>query len=686
MKRFCNRLIALVCAGISLQFTACNAEPEEVVIQSKPVSENIFRMYDTTEADILNYLKTNDENQNNILANTIDCLVEYDSYGNIIPSLAESWTYNSDMTQWTFQIRQGVQWLDYEGNAYAEVTADDWVATAEYICNAENASEWLSMYTSSAGIHNAQEYYDYTDYVIEARNEKKEAVQQKKKQIREKTKQTTKNTTNTTESTESTAQTTTTTTSTTSTTTQDTTQTTTTESIRKYLPRDIGVQATEQHTLVYTLDKPCPFFLNLLSYPAFLPVNRQFLKESGNQFGEDNQNLLYNGAYILSDSQPQEKQILTKNTQYWDIENIHIDRIEYIYHPDTEQIQEHEFLEHDVDTIKIRSDMLDTWMNDAETRDFIHPAQPDNSCSYFYAFNFNPQFGSEYEPENWKLAVNNENFRHAVASAFNRLELLSSYESYKPERFLSNTITPKEFTFAAGTDYTQYDALRTISKIDNYQPSQAQEYRDTAREELTQRGATFPIKMLVPYSADTANQEQEAQLIKKQLEETLGNDFIQVELYADKNTDNRQNGNYAFMKCSKIADYVDPQTWAEPFMAEQDYIFWDLSGYRSTQEIFSEWQTKITEAIAIYGDELRRYTAFAEAEQILIGHAIVIPFSTATNGYVVSRLNPFESEYTPVGIASKKLKFCRLGTTSVSMEEYERLYEQWLSQRRISLK
>ncbi|MDE6004010.1 MAG: hypothetical protein K2G88_01310 [Oscillospiraceae bacterium] len=229
--------------------------------------------------------------------------------------------------------------------------------------------------------------------------------------------------------------------------------------------------------------------------------------------------------------------------------------------------------------------------------------------------------------------------------------------------------------------------MKSITATDNYNPTQAQEYRDLAQQELTQNGAVFPIKILMPYDTDDSKQQQEYQLVKQQLEKTLGQDFIQVELQAVKNTDNiRKNGKYAFMKCNITANYIDPQTWAEPFMAGQNYIFWDSNQNYFIQEIFKNWQDKITEATGIYNDTLRRYTAFAEAEQILIQHAIVIPFSIEPNGYVVSRLTPFESEYTPVGISSKKLKFCRLGTTSVSMDEYKQLSDQWYNQRKFSLK
>ncbi|MDE7121141.1 MAG: hypothetical protein K2O42_03170, partial [Oscillospiraceae bacterium] len=263
---------------------------------------------------------------------------------------------------------------------------------------------------------------------------------------------------------------------------------------------------------------------------------------------------------------------------------------------------------------------------------------------------------------------------------------IALYESRQPEHFRNRTITPKEFTSGAGTDYTLFPALASITTSDSYNPEQAQEFRELAREELTNAGAVFPILIFMPYDSSVPHLEQECELLKKQLETTLGTDFIQVELYASRQANLRESGNFAFMKCSVTADYIDPQTWAEPFQSGRNYTYWDQSEYRATQEIFQNWQEKYTQATANYGDKFTRYTAFAEAEQILISHAVVLPLSTEINDYTISRLTPFESEYSLTGMASKKLKFCRISTTSVNMSDYERLYDKWLTQRRISRK
>ncbi len=695
---FCRRLLAVICAGTCFLLTACNPETAPVSNPEKTaVSENnLFRIYETEKIQNYNYLATSSETLSTILANTIDCLVEYDSYGNIIPSLAESWTYNDSMTQWTFQIRPGVQWIDSEGNPYAEVVADDWVASAEYINNAENNSEWQTSYTTHMTVQNAQAYYDYTAHRIDIRDEKRQRAEEIRESLHQK-----KNNAKISESTEST-ETTESTEETEATTNRsswypDVTEFTefteftestqeTSERIRQILPRDIGVQATEKHTLVFTLDAPCPYFLDLLSSPAFLPVNRQFLQQSGKNFGQDYQHILYNGAYLLTDDIPDEKQILIKNPQYWDKQNIYIDRLELIYSENPEQFKEDAFLSHQIDRILIAPDSLDQWMNDAETKDLVHPTQPDHASSYFYVFNFDPQFDEKYNPQNWKIAVNHENFRQAIIHAVNPAECIALYESRQPERFLNRTITPKEFTFGAGTDYTLFPALASITTSDSYNPEQAQEFRELAREELTNAGAVFPVQIFMPYDSSIPHLEQECELVKKQLETTLGTDFIQVELYASRQANLRESGNFAFMKCSITADYIDPQTWAEPFQSGQNYTYWDRSEYRATQEIFQNWQEKYTQATANYGDKFTRYTAFAEAEQILIAHAVVLPLSTEINDYTISRLTPFESEYSLTGMASKKLKFCRISTTSVNMSDYERLYDKWLTQRRIARK
>ena len=154
MKRT-TRLLALLVALLL-------ALPVAALAESAPV---VYRELYSSEVDTLNYLYTTTSNNLSIPANVVDTLIEYDRYGVMQPSLAESWEHNDDYTEWTFHIREGVKWVDKDGNEVADVTAHDWVSAAHYILDAHNDSgneyNW-----EVAGVVNAAEYYAYTAYQL----------------------------------------------------------------------------------------------------------------------------------------------------------------------------------------------------------------------------------------------------------------------------------------------------------------------------------------------------------------------------------------------------------------------------------------------------------------------------------------------------------------------------------------
>lgn len=633
-----KKLISLALSGaMCVSLAACGAGSETTTAEGAAV----YRMLYSSEVTTLNYLTTSLTNEYAIGANVVDCLVEYDSYGNIIPSLAESWESNDDMTEWTFHIRQGVKWVDKDGNEVADVTANDWVSTAQYVNDARNAADNQYMYSTGVVVKNAQAYYDYTAYLLTLETlglaTGENAVDDAGDPI---------------------------------------------EVVDPVDADSIGVKAVDDYTLVYTLDQPCPFFLSVLSYTSYMPVYGPFLEECGDQFGLDNENLLYNGAYILSSYLPQQERVLTKNQSYWDKDNVFIDEIRQTYNAEATNVSVSMYQSDEVDYAAVPSDLLDAMLADESTANLVHGSRPDVSFSYFYSFNFDPQFDEQYEPENWKLAVNNENFRKAIMAALDRVKALTVSEPYNPSDLLNNTITPANFAVGGGKDYTQYDALLSYTQGDSFDEAKAIEYRDAAKAELTAEGATFPVKVLMPYNPSTTNWDKECQVVEQQIEGLLGSDFIDIIVQAGPETGFlsavRRGGDYALMKCNWGADYADPQTWTEPFVADNSYGFWDLSEDPETQALFAEYSAKVDEAKAIYDDDAARCTAFAEAEAMIIEHAIAIPFSvSAGDGYIISDLNPMEGEYAPYGVALQRYKYQHLSDTSMSMEEFETAYKEW---------
>ena len=638
-----KKILALGLAGaMALSMAACGGSAASGTSAGGDAAAETkaYRTLYSSEVTTLNYLTTSSTNEYAIGANVVDCLVEYDCYGNIIPSLAESWESNEDMTEWTFHIRKGVKWVDKNGEEVADVTANDWVATAKYVNDAINDSGSQYMYDTGSVVHNAQAYYDYTAYLLESENGTK-------------------------------------------TTDADGDPI---EVVEEVKPEDIGVKAVDDYTLVYTLDQPCPFFLSVLSYTSYMPVYGPFLEEMGDQFGLDADSLLYNGAYILSSFEPQYERVLTKNPTYWDKDNVLIDEIRETYNAEANSVAASMYQAGEVDYLSVSSDLLDSMLKDESTKDKIHASRVDYAFSYFYCFNFDPRFDAVYEPDNWKIAVNNENFRKAIMAGLDRVKALTVSDPYNPEKLLNNTVTPANFAVGAGKDFTQYDAVKPYTDGDSFDAAKAVEYRDAAKAELTAAGATFPIKVLMPYNPSTSNWDKECQVVEQQLEGLLGADFIDIIVEAGPETgflsSVRRSGKYALLKCNWGADYADPQTWSEPFGEGNNYNFWDISGNPETEALFTAYSEQVARAASIYDDDEARYAAFAEAEAMLLDHAIIIPYSiSAGDGYVISNLNPLEGEFASYGVARERYKYQKLYDTSMSMEEFNAAFDAWEAER-----
>ena len=93
---------------------------------------------------------------------------------------------------------------------------------------------------------------------------------------------------------------------------------------------------------------------------------------------------------------------------------------------------------------------------------FVPDAEPlyNSTICNWYLFNFDPNFAAEYEPENWEIAVNNENFRKAIFHAIDRTNYIAArYPGDDPEMHKINCVTPTGFSVNNGKDFTMYGDL-----------------------------------------------------------------------------------------------------------------------------------------------------------------------------------------------------------------------------------
>ena len=526
----------------------------------------------------------------------------------------------------------------------ADVTAHDWVSSAQYVCDAKNDSATQYYLSRIAG---ADAYYEWTAYqmalpgAVDGTDENGNPV----KLI-----------------------------------TNEDGEQEVLEEVPEAKLEDIGVKALNDYTLEFTLSDPCPFFLSTVSFGPLLPVYGPFLAECGDKFGTSNEYLLYNGAFILSTYEPQVQRVLTKNASYWEAECVYLDAIQQTYNAEAGSIAVTMYQSGEIDSADVSSDLLSTMMADPAYAQDIHPSRNDTSYSYWYLFNFDANFDAEYEPENWEIAVNNENFRKSVIHAVNRVPLLAVNDRLDPTSFKSNTITPAGFS-AASKDFAYYGGLAAYTDGDNYDEALAADYKAKAMSELTAAGATFPVKMLVCYNPTSDNWAKECQVLEQNLEAVLGADYVDVIVEAGPDTGFlsaiRRSGKYAFMKCNWGADYADPETWTDPFADDSNYSFIFASEDPTTQALYAEYQELVAAAKAITGDMDARYEAFAKAETFLLDHAFALPIHTSNRSYSMNKLNVFEGQYASFGMANLRYKDQHLYEDSMSLEEFQAAYAEW---------
>ncbi|MBQ8278503.1 MAG: peptide ABC transporter substrate-binding protein [Roseburia sp.] len=97
----------------------------------------------TGDPETWDVLATSKAADSEMIVQTYDGLAEYDMEGVLQPALAESWSVSEDGLTWTFNIRQGVKWVDSQGREVGEVTADDFVAGMQHMMDAMGGLEYL---------------------------------------------------------------------------------------------------------------------------------------------------------------------------------------------------------------------------------------------------------------------------------------------------------------------------------------------------------------------------------------------------------------------------------------------------------------------------------------------------------------------------------------------------------------
>jgi oligopeptide transport system substrate-binding protein len=98
---------------------------------------------------------------------------------------------------------------------------------------------------------------------------------------------------------------------------------------------ELGVEAVDDYTLKVTLEIPVPYFIKLMTFPNFYPVNEAFVAQMGETFGTSIETTLFNGPFVISQWDIGYGYAYAKNLDYYNADSIKIDGVTFRIIKDT---------------------------------------------------------------------------------------------------------------------------------------------------------------------------------------------------------------------------------------------------------------------------------------------------------------------------------------------------------------
>jgi oligopeptide transport system substrate-binding protein len=303
---------------------------------------------------------------------------------------------------------------------------------------------------------------------------------------------------------------------------------------------DVGIEALDNKTLKVTLNGPYPFWLGLAgSHQTYLPVNQKFYEQQGEDYAQSADSLLYNGPYIMTEFNPSTGATLVKNKDYWDKDNVDVQRIVCRIVKDA-STRVNLYTAGDLDFGELTSEYVNEYKDSPAFMRIIE----------FSTFWLNMNFKDEI--------FQNENIRRAIQMSFDRDALANKIlndgsvgaDGYVP----AGIAGPGNQTFreAVGPTMPAYD------------PQQAKELWQKGVEELGQE-PTFTL-----LTGDTGTARDAGTFLQSEFKAMGANIEINVQPF-DEFLDLSTKGDFQMSLYGWIADYNDPMNFLDLFLSDSEF-------------------------------------------------------------------------------------------------------------------
>ncbi|ORO42831.1 peptide ABC transporter ATP-binding protein [Streptococcus oralis subsp. tigurinus] len=491
----------------------------------------------------------------------------------------------------------------------------------------------------------------------------------------------------------------------------------------------VGIKALDDYTVQYTLNKPESFWNSKTTMGVLAPVNEEFLNSKGDDFakGTDSSSILYNGPFLLKSIVAKSSVEFAKNPNYWDKDNVHIDKIKLSFWDGQDTNKPTEAFKDGSFTM---ARLFPTSASYPETeksfKDNIVYTQQD-STTYLVGTNIDRQsykFTSkttDEEKTSTKKALLNKDFRQALAFGFDRTAYASQVNGASgATKLLRNLFVPPTFVQADGKNFGEMvkDKLVTYGdewsnvNLDDaqdglYNPDKAKAEFAKAKTALQAEGVKFPIHLDMPVDQTNTTKVQRVQSFKQSVEENLGSDNVVVDIQQLQKDDVLNITYFAETAAGEdwdisdnvgwSPDFADPSTYLDiikPSVGEntKTYLGFDsgTNNAAAKQVGLEDYEKMVVEAGEETTDVSKRYEKYAAAQAWLTDSALIIPTTSQTGRPMLSKMVPFTLPFAYSGNKGMSeallYKYLDVQDKAVTTEEYQKAQENWLKEKEESNK
>lgn len=369
---------------------------------------------------------------------------------------------------------------------------------------------------------------------------------------------------------------------------------------------ELGVTAVDDKTLEVQLNVPVSYFLSLMYFPTFYPVNQAFFESCGDTFATSPETTLSNGAFTMDAYEPAATAFhLTKNEDYWDAARVKLPGLNYQVIQDSQQA-----------LMSYQTDDLDMTLVNGEQVDQVKEDPEFITIGAGYLWYVSPNMDAVPE-------LANLNVRLALTSAIDREAITA--DVLKDGSAPTYTAVPMQF--AAGPDGSDFSEDQAkFSDVCAFDAAKAAEYWTKGLEEL---GITeLTLDMIV--DADDAPQKV-AQVLKEQWETTLPGLSVNLTVEPKKQrVEDMQNGDFQLGLTRWGPDYADPMTYLGMWITDNpnNYGLWSNPEYDG---IIAECTTG-----DLCTDPEGRWARLYDAEKLVMDEAVIFPLYTQCNAEMMS--------------------------------------------------